>query len=62
VVKILGVSAIKKVEYKFFKEYLYSFDALVRRKVENLKKEKASSYTMVDWESVEKQIGLDQYG
>ena len=25
VVKGLGVSTIKKVEYKFFKEYLYSF-------------------------------------
>lgn len=37
VVKILGVSTIKKVEYKLFKEYLYSFENLVRRKVEHLK-------------------------
>lgn len=47
VVKALGVSTIKKVEYKFFKEYLYSFEGLVRRKVEKLKNEKGEVYVML---------------
>lgn len=62
VVKGLGVSIIKKVEYKFFKEYLYSFEGLVRKKIEKLKAEKGESYTMADWEAVEREIGLDQFG
>ncbi len=47
VVNALGVSTIKKVEYKFFKEYLYSFEGLVRRKVEKLKNEKGEVYVML---------------
>lgn len=62
VVKGLGVSTIKKVEYKFFKEYLYSFQGLIRKKVEALKMEKGESYAMADWEAVEREIGLGQYG
>jgi NhaP-type Na+/H+ or K+/H+ antiporter len=52
VVRMLGISTIKRVEYKFFKEYLYSFEALVKRKEETLKKEMSTSFNMVDWESV----------
>jgi NhaP-type Na+/H+ or K+/H+ antiporter len=33
VVKALGISSQKKVEYKFFKEYLYSFKASVHERM-----------------------------
>lgn len=59
-VKVLGLSSIKKVEYKFFKEYLFSFKASVYERFQNLKEE-AKEDNMVDWDEVESQIGLTIY-
>lgn len=39
IVRLLGLSSLKKVEYKFFKEYLFSFKASVIERLENMKNE-----------------------
>ena len=50
-VKLLGLSSLKKVEYKFFKEYLFSFKASVHERLQKMKEE-AKEDNMIDWNEV----------
>lgn len=50
-VKLLGLSSLKKVEYKFFKEYLFSFKANLHERMEHMKAE-ASKDNMIQWDEV----------
>ena len=62
IVKILGISSLKKVQYKFFKEYLNSFQANVGERLQEIKIEKnQDSQNMIDWEEVHTQINLPKY-
>lgn len=56
-VRLLGLSSLKKVEYKFFKEYLFSFKASVHERLEHMKDE-APADNMIQWDEVETQVGL----
>jgi NhaP-type Na+/H+ or K+/H+ antiporter len=49
IVKMLGVSTLKRVEYKFFQEYLHSFMANILDRKEKLKEEKDVGYEMIQW-------------
>ncbi len=59
-VNALGISSQKKVQYKFFKEYLHSFKASVYQRMLYLKQQTGTD-TMIQWDEVEAQIGLPTY-
>jgi hypothetical protein len=60
VVRALGISSLKRVEYKFFKEYLHSFEISILEQKEKLRTELKNGYEMIEWSEIEKLIGLPE--
>ena len=44
IVRVLGISSLKRVEYKFFKEYLHSFEASIIEQKGKLREELKHGY------------------
>lgn len=61
IVRLLGMSTLKRVEYKFFQEYLYSFEASILEQKEKLRGELKNGYEMIEWGEIEKQIGMPDF-